>query len=111
MTTPPLDLDQDILRLPGYVYNLGKLATDMLQHVNVDFEKDDAGFMILAFISKQIEHAESLLTLNNAGQYRDAFGLSRLMTEGLVQLNWALKKPEERPSFWRAFCFNRGVPG
>lgn len=100
---PPLDLDKEILRLRSYVYNLAELAADMLQHVKIDLEKDDTGFMLLAFTSKQIEHARSLVTLNDVGQYRDAFGLARLMTEGLVQLNWAMQKPEERPSFWRAF--------
>jgi len=104
MTSPPLDLDLEILRMRAYVEKVGRLAQDILQSsVKFDFEKDDEGFMQLAFASKQIEHSKSLCILIDACQYRDAFGLSRLMTEGLVQLSWAMKEPQERPSIWRKF--------
>jgi hypothetical protein len=64
-------------------------------------EDDDFGFMAMQFLYKQIQHAESLLTLEPR---RDAGLLARTMIDGLYQLLWTSHDPEARARRWRSFA-------
>jgi len=63
-------------------------------------EDDDFGFMTLQFLYKQMQHAESILLLVPR---RDAGLVARTMIEGLYQLLWTSRAPEERARRWRSF--------
>jgi hypothetical protein len=79
---------------------LSKLALDMLQHVKLDPEKDYLGLMAASFAYKQLEHFKSIRLLVDAGQYRDAVAICRIMMEGVIILKWASEEPTERPLNW-----------
>lgn len=63
-------------------------------------EDDDFGFMTIQFLYKQIQHAESILSLLPG---RDAGLIARTMIDGLYQLLWAFQAPEQRARLWRSF--------
>ncbi len=79
------------------------LATDVQQ--GPISASDDNGFAYLAFafLAKQKEYMKGVLTLVEAGLYRDAGLIVRSMLEGRAQLLWASKKPEERARQWQEF--------
>lgn len=56
--------------------------------------------MVLTFLGRQTDHAESLIRL---GSNRDAVLVARSMIEGLVQLEWASLRPGERARRWWDF--------
>jgi hypothetical protein len=64
-------------------------------------EDDDFGFMTIQYLYKQIQHAESLVSLVPR---RDAGLIARTMIDGLYQLLWAFHAPEERAKRWRSFA-------
>ncbi len=93
--------------LPGlraWVKRLLALANEMTAMTgNIQYsEEDHLGFMALCFLSKQIDHARSVLTLTPS---RDAILVARSMIEGLCQLLWAAEDPTTRPLQWRAFAW------
>jgi hypothetical protein len=61
---------------------------------------DDLGFMTIQFLYKQMQHAESVLTLIPR---RDAGLIARAMIDGLYQLLWTIQLPGERGKLWRSF--------
>jgi hypothetical protein len=63
-------------------------------------EDDDFGFMAIQFLYKQIQHAESLLSLVPR---RDAGLIARTMIDGLYQLLWTYQAPAERARLWRSY--------
>jgi hypothetical protein len=63
-------------------------------------EQDDFGFMTAQFLCKQMQHAQSVLSLVPR---RDAGLAARTMIEGLYQLLWASQAAEERAKRWRSF--------
>jgi Family of unknown function (DUF5677) len=63
-------------------------------------EDDDFGFMVMQFLYKQIQHAESVLLLIPS---RDAGLIARTMIDGSYQLTWAAQEPQERAKRWRSF--------
>jgi hypothetical protein len=64
-------------------------------------EDDDLSFMAIQFLYKQIQHAESILTLVPR---RDAGLIARTMIDGLYQLLWTCQAPSERARLWRSFA-------
>ena len=54
--------------------------------------------LLVAFVWKQEDHAEAILSL---GRHRDTQLVARSMIEGLCQLKWAAKDPDERANRWR----------
>ena len=64
-------------------------------------DDDDFGFMIVQFLYKQMQHAESLLTIVPR---RDAGLIARTMIDGLLQLLWITHDPEDRARRWRSFA-------
>lgn len=75
------------------------LADESSRGVSVR-EDDDFGFMAMQFLYKQIQHAESLLTLEPR---RDAGLIARTVIDGLYQLLWTSHDPEARAQRWRSF--------
>ncbi len=67
-------------------------------------EEDDLGFMASCFLSKQIDHLESIVILVPR---RDAVLVARSMIESCCQLLWAAQDPDTRPSQWRNFVWIR----
>lgn len=63
-------------------------------------EDDDFGFMAIQFLYKQIQHAESLLSLVPR---RDAGLIARTMIDGLYQLLWTSHTSAERARRWRSY--------
>jgi hypothetical protein len=63
-------------------------------------DDDDFGFMTIQFLYKQMQHAESILSLVPR---RDAGLIARSMIDGLYQLLWAYRVPKERARLWRSF--------
>ena len=58
--------------------------------------------MSLCFVTRQVEHANSILILV---PHRDCILIARCMTEGLIQLFWAAKAPRERALQWRSYVW------
>jgi len=90
--------------LPGlrqWVNRLTTLANEMIANIQYS-EEDHLGFMALCFLSKQIDHMQSIVTLIPR---RDAILVARSMIEGLLQLLWAAREPTTRPLQWRAFAY------
>jgi hypothetical protein len=58
--------------------------------------------MTLCFLSKQVDHLQSILTLTPR---RDVILIARSMIEGLCQLLWAAEAPAILPLQWRAFAW------
>jgi len=75
------------------------LANQTLPRIT-SHETDDFGFMTIQFLCKQIQHAESVLTLVPR---RDAGLIARTMIDGLYKLLWVSQAPEERARLWRSF--------
>ena len=92
---------RDLPVLLQWVNRLLVLAKEMI--VNVQYsEEDHLGFMALCFLSKQIDHLQSIVTLIPS---RDAVLVARSMIEGLCQLLWVGGDPATRPLQWRAFAW------
>jgi hypothetical protein len=104
MASDSQELDQDIKRLRGYVVDLGELVAAKMKEGLKYKEDDHLGMMSLAFVSKQLEHLKSIIILVDGGQYRDAFGLSRIMVKGYGLLDWA-NRDSNRARNWRAYVW------
>jgi hypothetical protein len=63
-------------------------------------EEDDFGFMTALFLYKQMQHAQSVLSLIPR---RDCGLIARTMIEGLYQLLWTSQEAKERAKRWRSF--------
>jgi hypothetical protein len=63
---------------------------------------DHFAFMSLCFLSRQIEHAGTILRLI---PHRDSALVARSMIEGQIQLFWAAKEPQARGLQWRSFAW------
>ena len=63
-------------------------------------QDDHFGFMALLFLSKQVDHLGSILTLIPR---RDSMLIARSMIEGVCQLLWASSSPGDLAREWRAF--------
>lgn len=92
---------RDLSGLRHWVKKLLDLANEILANVQY-FEEDHLGFMALCFLSKQIDHLQSIVTLIPS---RDAILIARSMIEGLCQLLWAAREPAALPLQWRAFAW------
>jgi hypothetical protein len=75
------------------------LADKASRSISIE-ESDDFGFMTVQFLYKQMQHGESVLSLVPR---RDAGLIARTMIDGLYQLLWAFRAPEERAKLWRTF--------
>ncbi len=64
--------------------------------------QDHFAFMAVSFLSKQIDHMESILKLIPR---RDVALIARAMVEGLCQLLWVTHDPDVRALQWRAFGY------
>ena len=68
-------------------------------------DEDHFGFMSAFYLSKQIVHLRSILTLLDADQSSDAPLVARVMIDGMVSLLWTSRDPERRALDWRSFSF------
>jgi len=85
--------------LNGQVKKVLALAEEASRNISIQ-ENDDFGFMAAQFLYKQMQHGESVLLLVPR---RDAGLIARTMIDGLYQLLWASRAPEERAKLWRSF--------
>lgn len=95
MTTVLNDLGVNIAK-----QNLSDLIeqTKIMLQKHESFKKDDlTGRMITYFIFKQLDHAMSVIKLDPS---LDAVLVVRTMIEGVINLSWALEKPNERVKNW-----------
>jgi hypothetical protein len=92
---------RDLPRLRQSVKELLALAHEITENVAYS-EKDHLAFMALCFLSKQIDHTQSVLALIPS---RDVILIARSMIEGLCQLLWAAQEPDRLPLQWRAFAW------
>lgn len=92
--------ERDLPELREWLNRLLRLA-DQMPHDVTYSEDDHLGFMALCFLSKQIDHARSVLALIPG---RDAVLIARSMIEGLGQLLWAANEPDVLPLKWRSFA-------
>ena len=60
-------------------------------------------FMVMCFLTKQIEHFISLMSLINAGQFSDSTIIARIMMEGMATISWVSINPDERAYKWRNY--------
>lgn len=93
--------ERDLFGLRQWVTRLLTLANEILVNAQCS-EEDHLGFMALCFLSKQIDHMQSIVTLI---PNRDATLVARTMIEGLCQLLWAARNPATRPLQWRAYVW------
>ena len=100
--TEKIDLDAEIPKLRAYAIELANLALDILGQAKHD-EYNHLMFMHSTFVCKLLSHIKSVIALVDAGQYKDANSIARVMLEGFAILLWANKKPDERPLDWRAY--------
>jgi len=90
---------REIPFLNDQVKNILALADNSSRSIHIR-EDDDFGFMTIQFLYKQMQHAESVLSLVPR---RDAGLIARTMIEGLYHLLWAFHEPGERARLWRSF--------
>jgi len=94
-------VEKDLPALRQWVERSLALANKITD--NVQYKEDDhIAFMALCFLSKQIDHTKSILTLMPS---RDVILIARSMIEGLCQLLWAAKDANSLPLRWRAFSW------
>ena len=91
---------KDFLNLQQWASNLLAM-TDEIGDVSYS-ENDHFGFMALSFLGRQKEHMKSILILNES---LDVLLIARSMIEGLFQLIWAAKDPDNLGLQWRAYVF------
>ncbi|VVB64229.1 Uncharacterised protein [uncultured archaeon] len=112
MPTPLPNPDKYIPALQDNSRRLIDLSINMLQRVPCSEEythkEDHFALMGSAFISKQIDHLESIRMLVRENQHKDAGLIARSMVEGTCILFWArdpdTKCPEESRAFlWRGY--------
>jgi hypothetical protein len=94
-------LQQALSGLEEWINKLLDLARETVEGAEY-LDDDHLGFMALCFLSRQIDHVQSIVTLV---PNRDAILIARSMIEGLCQLLWAAQKPKDRPLKWRAFAY------
>jgi|SRR5581483_1022231 len=99
-----LKSERDIPMLRSFVDRLLSLAHEIFQSPIRYNESDHLGFMSLCFVSAQIEHLTSIVTLVEAGQHKDAGLIARSMIEGMCLLVWAAREPLSRPLLWRSYA-------
>ena len=92
---------QDLPGLRQWVNRLLDVSGRVVENAPYS-EHDHFGFMALCFLSKQVGHTRSILSL---GEARDVELLARSMLEGLCQLLWAANDPHTRALRWRAFAW------
>jgi hypothetical protein len=92
---------QALSGLETWINKLLDLANETVESAEC-LDDDHLGFMALCFLSRQIDHIQSIITLV---PNRDAILIARSMIEGLCQLLWAAQEPKERPLKWRAFAY------
>jgi Family of unknown function (DUF5677) len=87
--------------LRGWLNRLLDVAERMTHDIQYS-EDDHLTFMALCFLSKQIDHARSVLVLIPS---RDSVLVARSMIEGLGQLLWAATDADVLPLRWRLFAW------
>lgn len=85
--------------LHGQVKKVLALAEEASRNISIQ-ENDDFGFMTVQFLYKQMQHAESVLSLVPR---RDAGLIARTMIDGLYKLLWTFQAHEGRAKLWRSF--------
>ena len=97
-----INFDVEIPKLRSYAVELANLTLEILAQSKYE-EYDHPMFMTTTFVCKQLSHLKSVITLADSEQYKDAFSIARVMTEGYAILLWANEEPAERPLDWRAY--------
>jgi hypothetical protein len=94
---------QELQGLREYVRGLLDLTKEMTLRIETVpyFEDEHLGFLARCFLSKQIDHLQSIEILIPR---RDAILVARSMIEGLCQLLWIAEDPNTRALQWRAFA-------
>ncbi len=85
--------------LKAHCYTLVQICQGK-EHYNLD-DSDHLGFMTLCFLSKQIDHMVAVLKLF---PHPDMQLIARTMIEGLSQLLWCFKEPEQA-FLWRGYAW------
>jgi hypothetical protein len=101
--SPRASIDRQILR--AFAERLITLAREITRPPLSYDENDHLRFMMLCFVSKQMEHLRSVCLLVDAGRDRDAGLIARAMVEGLGLLLWAAREPAIRPLQWRRYAW------
>jgi len=92
---------QSLNGLEEWINKLLDLADEILKSAKCS-DNDHLGFMALCFLSRQVDHIQSVIRLV---PNRDATLIARSMIEGLCQLCWAAQTPIELPLKWRTFGY------
>ncbi len=101
VTTHEEKCQQALSGLEAWINKLLDLANETIEGAEC-LDDDHLGFMALCFLSRQIDHVQSIVKLV---PNRDAILIARSMIEGLCQLLWAAQNPMERPLKWRTFAY------
>ena len=91
--------EEAIKKIVPYVGQLIELANTFLEKATYK-DDDDLGFMLLLFLSKQLDHMHSIGKLCPT---RDTVIIARAMVEGFWHLRWAAEDPISRPLKWRHY--------
>jgi len=99
MQTPQSTISQGLPELHQLARDLTDLGATLVR--DVEYPDDDHYcYMMLAFLSKQVEHLRSMRALSGSP---DAGLIARSMLEGLWQLRWAAIDGDARAYQWRCF--------
>lgn len=96
-----MDRAVDGQRMRQRIAELLAVARGMTDRVEIKRD-DDFALMALCYLSKQIDHAQSVIML---GESPDTVLIVRAMLEGLCQLKWAAQTREARAKRWRDFVW------
>lgn len=96
-----MDHDRERQRMRQRIEELLAVARSMTHEVEIKTD-DDFALMELCFLSKQIDHAHSVIRL---GDSPDTVLIVRTMLEGLFQLKWAAQDAAARAKQWRDFAW------
>jgi len=96
------DAERDLPELEGWSDRLMQIAQDVINSDGLTLTKDPFRLFCLAFLTRQIDHVSSLVSLHG---HRDMTLIARSMLEGMVVLMWVSKNPASRAAQWRNFTY------
>jgi len=96
--------EADQADLGVFVSEVSNVCERLIGEVSYD-DEDHLGFMMLAFLCKLTEQADSVQMLVQYDHGRDAELVARSMLETMASLIWAAQDPEDRAFRWRGFAY------
>lgn len=96
------EAERDLPDLERWSDRLMQIAQAVIRSDSLQITKNPFRLMCLAFLTRQIDHVASLISLHG---HRDMTLIARSMLEGMVILMWVTKDARARAAQWRDFVY------